>query len=340
MLPMSYSIRQLDRYHGANIAGISFVTRTRKSAWLQKAIHRFLDEDPRETIGKKQKQNKCQNIMKNTWNTKIALIAAASIVSLQGLNADHKGGKDSDRSGRGPKGKGGGVHLAKMDADENGSITKAEFMAAVASKGEDRVAKLFAQYDANEDSVITTDEITEVHAPAIEERLLGILARWDENEDGDLSAEELESAGNRGRGHRFSLDQFDANEDGVITNNELGDGGVAMLNERVNATLERYDSNEDGNITVDEVNAAQGVQADEHWAALLEKLDTDENGEISLEELEAGRPQRGEDARERRSGPSGRQSGPAVDNDDNEGEEPRQRGRRSSGGPRGPRRGR
>ena len=298
------------------------------------------DRIPNNEFGKQHKQYNCQNIMNHKWNTKIALIAAASIVSLQGLNAQEEEPQGPDRPGRGPHGKGAGMHLIEMDTNEDGVITQDEFLAAAAAHGDEHATDLFARYDTDEDGVITTDEVSAVHAAAIEERLLGILARWDANEDGQLTADELESAGTRGRGHRHVLNEFDADEDGTITSDELLAGGAAMLDERVNGLLEKLDTNDDGQITADEVAAAQDAKAGEQWASLLEKLDADENGEISLEEIEAGRPQREGAPEGRRRGPRPDDNRGAVDGDDNEQDNPRDRRGRPQGGPRGPRRGR
>lgn len=298
------------------------------------------DGDPRFKSGMQKKQYNCQNIMNHKWNTKIALIAVATIVSLQGLNAQEEQPQGPDRPGRGPQGKGGGMHLVKMDANEDGVITQDEFQAASAAQGDEHATDLFARYDTDEDGVITTDEVSAVHAAAIEERLLGILARWDANEDGQLTADELESVGNRGRGHRHVLNQFDADEDGIITTDELLAAGANMLDERVNGVLEKLDTNDDGNITADEVAAAQDARTAERWASLLEKMDADENGEISLEEMEAGRPQRQGAPEGRRCGPRPQGDEAGVDADENEGNNPREGRGRPQGGPRGPRRGR
>ena len=276
--------------------------------------------------------------MKHSWNTKIALIAAVSIVSLQGLNAQQDHTQKPERPGQGPHSKGGGMHLVEMDANGDGVITQDEFMAAAVAQGDEHVTELLARYDTNEDSVITADEVSTVHAAAIEERLLGILARWDANEDGQLTEDELESAGTRGRGHRHVLNQFDADQDGTITSDELLAAGAEMLDERVNGVLENLDANGDGNITADEVTAALDAKTVERWTSLLEKLDADENGELSLEEIEAGRPQR--EGKPKGRGPRPERGNAELgDNDLDEDSQPRGRGP-SQAGPRGPRRGR
>ena len=115
--------------------------------------------------------------MNHKWNTRIALIAVACMINHQSAQAQQEENQGPKRPDH--KGKGHGIHLADLDANEDGVITEQEYLDAVSAESEERADKLFTQYDTNEDGTITTAEIGDVHAAAIEERLMGILARWD-----------------------------------------------------------------------------------------------------------------------------------------------------------------
>ena len=79
------------------------------------------------------------------------------------------------------------------------------------------------------------------------------------------------------RGGRMSFEQFDTNNDGQITQDEI----AAMRSER----FAKADTDGDGFITLDELTAQSVKRAEERAAGMMEKLDTDGDGKLSEEDM-------------------------------------------------------
>ncbi len=84
--------------------------------------------------------------------------------------------------------------------------------------------------------------------------------------------------------NRF-MDQFDVNQDGSISGEEV----QSVLNERFTTA----DTNTDGLLTQEEITVAREVEHQERSAKRFAELDTDGNGSLSLEEFQAGKPPAG-----------------------------------------------
>lgn len=85
----------------------------------------------------------------------------------------------------------------EMDADGNGSIDEAEFMAGAKAKSEERAAKMFARLDADGDGQLNQDTLANAgkrgfHAQMIE--------RFDADGSGGISEEEFADLKKRMRG--------------------------------------------------------------------------------------------------------------------------------------------
>ncbi|MFT4638985.1 MAG: calcium-binding protein [Verrucomicrobiales bacterium] len=122
------------------------------------------------------------------------------------------------------------------------------------------------------------------------------LSRADTDGDGVVSEEEKEVAqaareeakAAREEARQAIIDEFDADEDGVLNEEERAAAKEAKEAEREAAKTERYgeiDADEDGAVTQEELEAAMPEVDAERVAALLGRYDADENGTVSLEEF-------------------------------------------------------
>ena len=128
------------------------------------------------------------------------LIAGSSVALAHGPEGECHGGK-----GRGP-----GAHFEELDANKDGSLSQAEFLA----KGEAH----FAQADTNKDGKLTKEERQAAHAAHMKER----FAKKDKNGDGKLSKDEL------GRMPEEFQKRLDTNGDGAITQAEMASAKLEM----------------------------------------------------------------------------------------------------------------
>ncbi len=83
------------------------------------------------------------------------------------------------------------------------------------------------------------------------------------------------------KANRF-LDQFDVNQDGSISGEEV----QSVLDKKFTAA----DTNTDGLLTQEEITVAHELEHKERAAKHFAELDTDGNGSLSLEEFQAGKP--------------------------------------------------
>lgn len=163
-------------------------------------------------------------------------------------------------------------HFARMDANRDGFVSKAELEALKAKRGDKRAARhdpatMFARLDANKDGSITRAEAeaartaraaakgkpATAHAVAVG----GLFDRADKNRDGAISRAEFEAAGPKGGmrgGKRHAgmkhgpgariFEMGDANKDGRVS---LAEAQQAAL-----GRFDRADANRDGKVTPEE----------------------------------------------------------------------------------------
>ena len=98
--------------------------------------------------------------------------------------------------------------IERLDTDEDGRVSRAEFQA---SKAGDRLARL----DKDGDGSVTLAEVEAVERERLRQRLLQAFRQDDSDQDGVLSAKEMEAA----RAARF--DRMDADKDGYLSAEEL-----------------------------------------------------------------------------------------------------------------------
>lgn len=152
--------------------------------------------------------------------------------------------------------------LERMDADKDGTISKAEFTGG---------AEEFARIDVDGDGAITPHEAAET--PSLFAVLADSLDQWDSNGDGVLSMEEWDSVFNR----------LDADADRSLDRDELrqadGDPQARMILEH----FSHFDGRDrDGNIVIEE------------WGLSFARIDRGEtDGKATREEIEAAIGRRG-----------------------------------------------
>lgn len=204
-----------------------------------------------------------------------------------------------DADGKGPRGHRG---LARLDVDQDGFISQAEAK-------DHRIADKFAEIDADQDGKLSREELHAMkgrhggkhggkhgdrHAakdPA--ERAAHMLARFDANKDGAIGQDEL---GDHPKlaGHFAELD---ADKDGKLSGVELqaikgrghhgGKHGGKDPAERAAHMLSKFDADKDG--------ALSAAELAEHprLAGKFAEVDTDKDGKLSSAELTAFKAQHG-----------------------------------------------
>jgi Ca2+-binding EF-hand superfamily protein len=163
----------------------------------------------------------------------------------------------------------GDAAFRRFDADEDGRITAAEW------KGS---PEAFKTLDANGDGAITREEITprgpqggrRGRAPDLRsgKDSAQFLADYDKNRDGQVSREEFP--------HERRFAEIDADGDGVLSADEIGDAMDRVRNEEEFDLFERYDLDGDGRITRQEFTGP---------AATFERLDRNHDGMIDRGDL-------------------------------------------------------
>lgn len=139
------------------------------------------------------------------------------------------------------------AEFARLDADNNGQLTREEMRAQRGERGErhgrgGRGMHQLSRADANNDGNITRDEFLA--------RPLEHFSRLDANNDGVISASERPQRPERGeRAERRERPNFDANNDRQISREEYTAMGTQMF--------DRLDANNDGRVTRAEAEAAR-----------------------------------------------------------------------------------
>ncbi|MCC7495516.1 MAG: hypothetical protein IT204_24410 [Fimbriimonadaceae bacterium] len=203
--------------------------------------------------------------------------------------------------------------LKQRDANQDGQVTREELRP---KDGEARptAEQMFQRLDKNQDQALTADEVP---VPVWER-----ISKADANADGKLTLDEAKAAlaaregGEGGKRHEQLFKQFDADQDGCLTQAEaptevwqriapadvntdgkvsadelkaLAEAGLADKGRPgkpgegrpAGELFAKYDKNKDGALTQDEVPA-------EAWQR-LSKADANQDGKITAAEFEAAR---------------------------------------------------
>lgn len=209
------------------------------------------------------------------------LIAAAFTVSLPAL-AQPTASAAPPRAAQAPKSRADvqsavARRFARIDANHDGFVSKAEAAALQAKRGERKEqrtdkraarldpAKVFARLDGNKDGTITraeaeaarTARMTAKGKPAAAHAMAfgGLFDRADKNRDGAISRAEFDSAppkaGTRNAGMKGGrmFEMGDANKDGRVSLAEAEQGALRRF--------DRFDLNHDGRITPEERSQAR-----------------------------------------------------------------------------------
>lgn len=136
----------------------------------------------------------------------------------------------------------GGRGFDKLDANSDGSVTRAEINAQAAER--------FARIDANRDGFVTQAEMTAHHETMRAQMATKMKERADQGGDrAEKRAERMEKRADRmeKRGNPFA--KRDANSDGRISLAEFQAGGARMI--------ERFDADKNGVVTKEEMSKAR-----------------------------------------------------------------------------------
>ena len=129
-------------------------------------------------------------------------------------------------------------HLSPADADGDGAVSPDE-LAALVSEHHEHPRGPFAAFDANNDGLLTEDEVPE--------QVWARLSPADADSDGAVSPEEIAALVTGHEEHpRGPLADFDANDDGVLTVDEVPEG---IWNRLISA-----DADGDGALSADELD--------------------------------------------------------------------------------------
>lgn len=165
----------------------------------------------------------------------------------------------------------------KMDADQNGSISKTE--------ANERLAAHFDEIDADGDGELTKDELHQHHEQRRAEHHAKMFAELDADGSGGISATEAENAPGPLAEH---FAKIDADADGQLTQDELEAAHAKMRKMghgkhrrrgKHGDPMKHFDTDGSDTISADE---AKGPMA-EHFA----EIDADGDGELSRDELKS-----------------------------------------------------
>ena len=174
-------------------------------------------------------------------------------------------------------------HFARLDANKDGAVTKAEADAAAANvrqrfveRADKRSSAMFDRLDTNKDGIVSKAEAEPIFA--------------------QRKAAAAQATPGRERGNWDAMAaRFDTNEDGSISRAEF-DSGRAAVRQRVQARtgnagvrhagfggrmFEAADANKDGRVTIAEATAAA--------AAHFDTADTNRDGQVTPDEMRQAR---------------------------------------------------
>lgn len=176
--------------------------------------------------------------------------------------------------GHGPRGAG---HFMRMDANNDGKVTRAEATA--------EADKMFASLDTNKDGFVTQAEADAHHADRKAEhakRKDERFAERDANKDGKLSRQEVSKMPEE----RFKA--IDTNKDGFLTKAEMEAGrpdhGPKGKDGKGGGFFAKADANSDGKISKEESRTI--------LLGRFAKIDANGDGVVTKEELQAAHPRR------------------------------------------------
>lgn len=198
-----------------------------------------------------------------------ALVLAAPADAARGHGAGHRQGARHGQGG-GPGGP-AGPSIQRADADGDGTVSRAEFLAAAAERIEHRMQRL----DENRDGALSADELPSGR------RATARVERADANGDGVISAVEAERAASK------VFDRLDRDGDGALTRDELRSGRVGKGRRGSLGSLGRNGARGEPGAR------GGGTVSEDDWMArngLFERLDDDGDGVVELSGLLAGEP--------------------------------------------------
>lgn len=144
------------------------------------------------------------------------LMSAALALAVPAVALAQFGSGDQPRmvqvSGGGSGGGPGGGMFGMLDSDGDGQITREEVEAFRADR--------FATFDADGDGALTEEEWIAGHETLARDRMNRRFGQLDGDGDGTVSADEFDA----GRRPMTMFDRFDANDDDVLTEDEVRRG--------------------------------------------------------------------------------------------------------------------
>lgn len=108
-------------------------------------------------------------------------------------------------------------------------------------------------------------------------RMGQLMENFDTNEDGQLTQEEIDTA------RTAKLAEFDADGNGQLTLEEYQALWLDAMRERMVDRFQSHDDDGDGQVTVEEFN--------ENFANIVERMDRNEDGVLSADDRRRGRGQ-------------------------------------------------
>lgn len=226
---------------------------------------------------------------------KRSLVILSAAVAFGGLAHPVFGGSELDHAQGVRPGHGGVGGWKAFDANDDGSVTAAEFLSEGTALAKELQSAFLEKYDSIPtgqtvgDGIVTTAEAKAVIEAHAAEHLSHLLEALDTNDDGALSADELK--GRRGPRVGGHLEDLDTNDDGAISAAELAAGVAAEVTERLEAFLEKFDSIPtgatagDGSVTSAESLAVFESRVADRIEEILTRYDTNKDGSMSAAEI-------------------------------------------------------
>jgi Ca2+-binding EF-hand superfamily protein len=137
-----------------------------------------------------------------TLKLPLALATLAVVGGFAAVSLADDMGKHEGRHGHW-----GRMMLTEMDADKDGTVTRAEIEAYEAARA--------AEIDADKDGTITVEELIAHREKMRQQHMAERLKAMDQNGDGNVSVEEYEAA------HAWRMARLDRNGDGKIEPDEM-----------------------------------------------------------------------------------------------------------------------
>lgn len=164
--------------------------------------------------------------------------------------------------------------LRDSDTDGDGQVTFEEMQMARPLLTPEQ----FARFDKNGDGVLTREDLPAPPDNSLE-RLVRLLDAADANEDGVVTFDELQAvAGNL---TQEAFGRLDRNHDGIITSADLREGPPADPREALLALIRLADSDHDGQVTFEDVQAVNPEITTETFA----EFDVNGDGVLSILDL-------------------------------------------------------